>query len=202
MMAVTLSDGSLHILLLTPNFLTLASPNDDSAPIHTHALGPQTMQAWCCTWALWQNSTSILTGGDDAKIRHVHLLYPLLNQDGAQLQRMVDVPAYRIDGAYATVWKPHEYGVTAILPLPSPEGMEDQPPLLLTGSYDDCVKLQGRPKLPNSRSGGTEVLAEMDLGGGVWKLTLVSHDFSDGYKYLILASCVSEMAIWESYGCD
>lgn len=67
----------------------------------------------------------------------------------------------------------HNAGVTAILPL--------QPGLILTGSYDDHIRLiriQPRPS----------ILTEFNLGGGVWRLKLLATQ--DNNTYDILASCM------------
>lgn len=64
------------------------------------------------------------------------------------------------------VWqdrKTHGAGITAILPL------SDH--LIVTGSYDDHIRLLSGP-----RTGRRQVLAELHLGGGVWRLKLVHHD--------------------------
>lgn len=55
----------------------------------------------------------------------------------------------------------HQAGVTYILPLSSD--------LLLTGSYDDHIRLISAPA-----AGRRQVLAETDLGGGVWRLKILS----------------------------
>ncbi|KAK6401022.1 hypothetical protein LTR95_019240 [Oleoguttula sp. CCFEE 5521] len=70
--------------------------------------------------------------------------------------------------------------------------------LLVTGSYDDHIRL-----LSTTGKGRREVLAEMDLGGGVWRLELIRSSHGGGEKagesglndglahiYTILASCM------------
>jgi hypothetical protein len=192
-MALTASDGSLHLLGFLSDFTEMESLNE-SDPLQIHSIGPagleQPMQAWCGSWVTWKGSTSILTGGDDSKIRHVSILHPVPNRVGTHLEAIVNTAAYR------TVFQHHDYGVTAILPLPSPDELSDIPPLILTGSYDDHVKLLGRENFPKKTTGFPKVLSELDLGGGVWKLKLISHEFGGSgevvFKYLVLASCVSK----------
>lgn len=60
--------------------------------------------------------------------------------------------------------KLHHAGITAILPLSET--------LIITGSYDDHIRLLQLPKIP----GGTrpQLLAELNLGGGVWRLKLLT----------------------------
>ena len=57
--------------------------------------------------------------------------------------------------------KLHDAGVTAILPLTSE--------LAVTGSYDDHIRLTHLPP-----SGRRQVLAEANMGGGVWRLKTLS----------------------------
>ncbi|KAJ5555176.1 hypothetical protein N7461_003646 [Penicillium sp. DV-2018c] len=81
----------------------------------------------------------------------------------------------------------HTAGVTAILPLAVP--MVDDAPIVLTGSYDESLRVYHA-----TRRG--EVLAEEGLGGGVWRLQLldtrVIPGSSDGdeWRFLVLASCM------------
>jgi diphthine methyl ester acylhydrolase len=73
---------------------------------------------------------------------------------------------------FAPLWKDrrtHHAGVTAILPL------TDE--LLVTGSYDDHVRLILAP----AAGGRRQVLAERDLGGGVWRLKLVGEMAGSGH---------------------
>lgn len=83
----------------------------------------------------------------------------------------------------------HTAGVTAILPLPLP--LVDDAPILLTGSYDESLRVYHA-----TRRG--EVLAEQGLGGGVWRLqlletTTVPEANGTGTverRFLVLASCM------------
>lgn len=84
----------------------------------------------------------------------------------------------------------HTAGVTAILPFPIP--LVDDAPVLLTGSYDEGLRVYHA-----TRRG--EVLAEQGLGGGVWRLQLLdSTEVAGGQDseciverhFLILASCM------------
>ncbi|KAK3110006.1 hypothetical protein LTR53_016156 [Teratosphaeriaceae sp. CCFEE 6253] len=92
------------------------------------------------------------------------------------------------DDVFASRWqdrKLHQAGVTAILPI-----ADD---LVMTGSYDDHIRLISTPSV-----GRRQLLAEMDLGGGVWRLKLIS-DSADkacaaaaegSRSMVILASCM------------
>jgi diphthine methyl ester acylhydrolase len=79
----------------------------------------------------------------------------------------------------------HEYGVTAILPMHSNEGNQES--ILLTGSYDDHIRVYvvgGMPRL----------LAKLNLGGGVWRLKVIAlQTETEGpgdWTAIVLASCM------------
>jgi len=76
----------------------------------------------------------------------------------------------------------HEAGVTAILPL--------TPGILATGSYDDHLRII---KLPDQHSRRPEVLHEINLGGGVWRLKLLEplpSSTSEKFCVRVLVSCM------------
>ncbi|KAJ5594178.1 uncharacterized protein N7459_000386 [Penicillium hispanicum] len=83
----------------------------------------------------------------------------------------------------------HTAGVTSILPLPVP--MLDDAPIVLTGSYDEGLRVYHA-----TRRG--EVLAEQGLGGGVWRLQLLDAEAVNienpeqtaERRFLVLASCM------------
>ncbi|CEJ57228.1 hypothetical protein PMG11_05928 [Penicillium brasilianum] len=76
----------------------------------------------------------------------------------------------------------HTAGVTSILPLPV--SLVDDAPILLTGSYDEGLRVYHA-----TRRG--EVLAEQGLGGGVWRLQLLdTKEFGSDRQFLVLASCM------------
>lgn len=85
----------------------------------------------------------------------------------------------------------HTAGVTTILPLPIPTA--DDSPFLVTGSYDEGLRVY------HATCRG-EVLAEEGLGGGLWRLQLVdsTETLDSNYgeenvverRFLVLASCM------------
>nr|POE47923.1 diphthine methyltransferase [Quercus suber] len=135
----TLSDGTV-LLCTSSQSDDPWTPGDDPkyVPLKHHSL-----EAWCLSFLpepASNPSLSALSGGDDAI-----------------LARTSTNPA-------STVWedrKTHLAGVTAILPLHSPHA----PDLIVTGSYDDHIRLLHAPA-----TGRRRVLAELNLGGGIWRL--------------------------------
>lgn len=109
--------------------------------------------------AAWApTSLGLFSGGDDCALRY---LRPNTARDGVEAS-----------------WQDkrlHDAGVTAILPL------SDE--LVVTGSYDDHVRLIYAPPV-----GRRQVLAERNLGGGVWRLKMIEEigelpDLADANRY-------------------
>jgi diphthine methyl ester acylhydrolase len=85
----------------------------------------------------------------------------------------------------------HTAGITSILPLPI--NLVDDSPIVLTGSYDEYLRVYHATRRGN-------VLAKRRLGGGVWRLSLLGDNSertttSDGEEcltksFIILASCM------------
>lgn len=63
----------------------------------------------------------------------------------------------------------HGAGVTAILPLANEENVT------VTGSYDDRIRVLFTPQV-----GRKQMLAEQDLGGGVWRLKMLREEVGAG----------------------
>ncbi|XP_062564072.1 diphthine methyltransferase-like isoform X2 [Armigeres subalbatus] len=94
-------------------------------------------EAWIC--AFDKNDQNVIyTGGDDVLL----CAYDI---------RCSNVPALRLKN------KTHGAGVTSLLSVQRKEH------LLVTGSYDDCVRLFDTRSMKNC-------LSETNLGGGVWRL--------------------------------
>jgi diphthamide biosynthesis protein 7 len=124
----------------------------------THSLEPWTL-------AFSPDASRIFSGGDDAVLQALELSSSSVSSgrtSGDHLQD--DDNDEENDALSATLlWsdrKLHEAGVTSILPLSND--------LLVTGSYDDRIRLLSAPVL-----GRRKVLAELDLGGGVWRLKVL-----------------------------
>lgn len=119
--------------------------------------------------AAWSpSSVGTFSGGDDCVLRYMR---PNAARDG-------------IEASWADR-KLHNAGVTAILPL------SDE--LVVTGSYDDHVRLIYAPLVGRRR-----VLAERNLGGGVWRLKMIESDelpASDTARYDCPLSLTPELSI-------
>ena len=90
-----------------------------------------------------------------------------------------------------------------ILPIPLYHATMDEPQLLLTGSYDDSIRVYQPPSPYNSKP---KVLAQKDIGcqgGGVWRLKFldepttpkldkleVLHGSEYKRRFLVLACCM------------
>lgn len=122
-------------------------------------VGLHELEAW--TLAFLPDGTGIYSGGDDSALNYMEL--PRDHPDSKE----------EIFGAnYAPSWimswsdkKAHHAGVTAILPIHVDSGNT----WILTGSYDDHIRLIHAPTV-----GRRQVHAEMDLGGGVWRLKVLN----------------------------
>lgn len=178
---ITLSDGRVCLVHLEPTFLSslesLGRNNHDAhdARFSVTDLVSHSLEAWTLSFPA-PPTQGIYSGGDDAT-----LLFsppPSINDS---------VPT---NSAHPTVWKDsktHAAGVTALLPLIT---QAPSTPILVTGSYDDRIRVL---RLPTASTPRPAVLAELDLGGGVWRLELIRrHVVSESRQqtHFILASCM------------
>ncbi|CAI6340965.1 unnamed protein product [Periconia digitata] len=156
------------------------SPLSATADRNSQTVGSHDLEAW--TVALTHDGMGLFSGGDDSVlgfwnlVRHTEQLCP--GALGLGVAESVEWKDRKIHGA----------GVTSILPLKT----ADTESLIITGSYDDRIRL-----LHVSAMGRRRVLAEEDLGGGVWRLKQLneSDDVSPITQetckpVLVLASCM------------
>lgn len=137
---VTLSDGAVSICQSTANPQSWHSNSETTTTeIATHSLEPWTL-------AFSPDASLLFSGGDDAVLQATQL--SLSDNDAPS-----SIPLW-IDR------RTHQAGVTSILPLAND--------LLVTGSYDDHIRLLAAPPV-----GRRHVLAELHLGGGVWRLRML-----------------------------
>ncbi len=172
-MAVSLSTGQIAIFdhLLPDTTLNI---------VQAHSV-----EAWTLAWSVLPSTngaTVLYSGGDDSALcRHSETL---------QIQDVQTDEEGAFNNAYEPLsrdTKTHDAGVTAILPVFMP-GSNDKE-LLLTGSYDEYIRLL-ELAVAGRRS---KILAEKRLGGGVWRLKLLSKSDSTlerETRMSVLASCM------------
>lgn len=142
--AVSLSNGDVAIIAFAVNLQShqiLWQSNVHPLEVWTVAYSPQTREDLPCF---------LYSGGDDSALC---------------IRRLVRHDAGLSYDPVARDSKSHGAGVTTILPLPIAGNTDGD--LLLTGSYDEYLRVYDTGNRPH-------VVAEKKLGGGVWKLKLMS----------------------------
>lgn len=136
--------------------------------VHEHEL-----EAWMMTFTL--ESLNVLSGGDDMVLQCSHVADDDGDDDESEEDaeqeedKLEDEQHIQKTNKNKTnlLWqnrKLHHAGITAILPLSET--------LIITGSYDDHIRLLQLPKIPGDSR--PKLLAELNLGGGVWRLKLLT----------------------------
>jgi diphthine methyl ester acylhydrolase len=134
-------------------------------------LAPHSLECWTSSFLEQQDKTLLFSGGDDGILQFTTLSKELKGDPPRKWKHDEEQPSP--SDATKLPRKFHSAGITAILPLSADT--------ILTGSYDDNIRLillLPRPSL----------LAELNLGGGVWRLKILSAR-GDGV-FDILASCM------------
>ncbi|KAJ5124291.1 uncharacterized protein N7515_008116 [Penicillium bovifimosum] len=179
--AVTFSDSRTSV------FGTHGSIREDIAEWNTYE-AKDMIEVWFVALSTSANPitgtrTPFMSTGDDFARLHTRRFDTAVIDDDDE-----DVVSMLLE--YDDRARHHHAGVTAILPLAVP--MVDDAPFLLTGSYDETLRVYHA-----TRRG--EVLVEEGLDGGVWRLQLLdtrkipgSSDAveSDEWRFLVLASCM------------
>lgn len=171
---VTTSTGLARVLYL-----------DDEWNIKgSHDLDIQnTLEAWCIALSSDMPTTdeqtsqvSIYCGGDDSIMR-----YTSCSWDSKEANAPYEP---------ATVKGQHDAGVTAILPLPLFSQSKGR--LVVTGSYDEYLRVFVVHDLHATYGlKRVELVADIRLGGGVWRLDLVDiRSSGPSTRARILASCM------------
>lgn len=148
--AVSLSNGNVAIIALSNNFQSHQiqwQSNVHPLEAWTVAYSPRTLEDLPCF---------LYSGGDDSAL---------------SIRKLVRHDTTLSYDPVARDFKSHGAGVTAILPLPIAQDTDGD--FLLTGSYDEYLRVYDTVNRP-------QVLAEEKLGGGVWRLKLIS--FSEPRK--------------------
>jgi diphthamide biosynthesis protein 7 len=173
-LAITTSQGGVHIMQLGSDYKTCRATHE---PVITHSL-----ETWCVVISHTEQSDgtfTLYTGGDDSVLN-----YATCSITGPDPEEDTSLA---VDTAFGPMQVPgHNAGVTAILPLPCGKD------IVVTGSYDDHIRVYSiQPLHETYGMRKTKLLAEENLGGGVWRLRLVkSEEGAGGWKALILASCM------------
>lgn len=177
--AVSSSDGQIAV------FDSMWHTEDNRAQTLGRSQG-HSLEAWTVAWSAkgWkvENNLAILySGGDDSTLCSHSSFCQRLEAEGP-----MDDEAQHLYEPSRRDRSTHNAGVTAILPLSLSTPEEDD--IIITGSYDEYVRVLALPNL----GGRTKVLAEKQLGGGVWRLKLLDtiYILGQGIRFLVLASCM------------
>ena len=204
-LAVSLSSGSIAIL------------NYVSTSILVQSFEAHSLEAWTVAWSASVDSPDCIlySGGDDSRLCTAPLDMPALVRAATQHYSIGSVAdafassaAVKLDGAESAEMgnednaklpsnisvenlsfdsKIHGAGVTAILPIQRLN--EADPEIMLTGSYDEYMRVLV-PR-PNRK---WKVATEQRLGGGVWRLKLLSKESDPSAnvqtRLKVLASCM------------
>ena len=154
-------------------------PHNDNESNSSIDMTTHDQEAWTLVFS--PDGSGMYSGGDDSALQFMEVA---MNSEYHQ--------GFAAEPEYGPVrkmpWtdkKIHGAGVTAILPLYA----DADGSLVLSGSYDDHIRLVQIPAI-----GRRTVLSEMNLGGGVWRLKLLSSsprdETSPQKDVIILASCM------------
>ncbi|KAF2743519.1 WD-40 repeat-containing protein-like protein [Sporormia fimetaria CBS 119925] len=140
-------------------------------PMSSTTVCSHDLEAW--TLSFLPNGSGVNSGGDDSKLIFSEL-QENIDEAFSEVEPVFKEPR-RLSWSDKNI---HGAGVTAILPL-----MDVSDDLVLTGSYDDHIRLIEAPAVGRRR-----VLAEANLEGGVWRLKRL--DFHDKNSITLLVSCM------------
>lgn len=181
-LGVTTSTGLARLLLLDDEWKIAKS-----ADVNIQ----NSLEAWCIAFSPADAATnvtdqpiSVYCGGDDSTLR-----YTTCHWEGGNEQSdpspILDVPFGPM-----TIKGQHDAGVTAILPLPL--SAQDHGRIVVTGSYDDHLRVFAIHDLHESYGlKRVQLLTDANLGGGVWRLKLIDiQTVGSSTRIRILASCM------------
>ncbi len=179
----TLSTGTVALVTLAADFSNATIARSD---LSRHG----GLEAWTLCFTppaptVKSMPQTCYSGGDDSKLRA--LSFPSLGS----LSHPVSEIQSRSPGGNAGM-KGHDAGVTAILALPL--GTTAGEDILLTGSYDDHVRVFAVKDWRENNNGRPKVICEKNLGGGVWRLKMLDRESEkvlEGDRvFKVLASCM------------
>lgn len=185
-LAATFSTGDIKFLEVRLDIKAGLCSYDDFRILRQASINPaHTLEAWTVAFTKLSHGRDdehiILTGGDDSVLAlhsFSHNLHPARLEANQLFQ---DV-------------KSHGAGVTAILPIFDVSHVSPRTRAFVTGSYDENIRVFTIEDLPPYKR---KVVAELPLGGGVWRLKKLSETLSEEGEggtitcsVLILASCM------------
>ncbi|UNI17363.1 Methylated diphthine methylhydrolase [Purpureocillium takamizusanense] len=170
--AVTTSSGLARLLYLDCDWKIKGQTDLDI---------PNSLEAWSIAFSptagQGRQAVTAYCGGDDSMLRYTS--YALGDEGRPQGYEALFPPV--------TIKGQHDAGVTAILPLPI--FTEDGGRVVVTGSYDDSMRVFSIHDLDASYGmKRAHLLMETNVGGGVWRLNLV--DIKPSRTIRVLASCM------------
>lgn len=176
---MTLSDGAVSLCQSSVDESD-ARPWSPSSTATTTELATHSLEPW--TLAFSPDTSLLFSGGDDAVLQALKL--PSIDADPNDRSEDEEDDDTSAATLLWTDRKSHEAGVTSILPLANDS--------LITGSYDDRIRLLSAPAV-----GRRKILAELDLGGGVWRLKMLSS--SDERYVMLLPFCFAFLAVCSGF---
>lgn len=186
--AVTFSSGETKVVVVHYSEISELSGVHHAVSncIQASIQPPHSLEAWTVAFADFPSDAPdeklLLTGGDDS-ILTLHPIHSHLDHDH-DVMRTSDLFQDR---------KSHRAGVTAILPILDQTYPIPGAGAFVTGSYDEQIRLFTFERRPPCKP---RLAAELHLGGGVWRLRMLSENRikKAGRRYiystLILASCM------------
>ncbi|KAL5354366.1 hypothetical protein ACLOAV_000455 [Pseudogymnoascus australis] len=180
---VKAQERNVALLSLSPDFTQCTVLRDELSP-------HDDLEAWTLAFSPARPDgktmpQALYSGGDDSKLRCL-----AFSSLASLSHPLSDITAASPGGSRGM--RGHEAGVTAILPLPL--GTEAGKDILLTGSYDDTVRVFAAYDYRSGEKSNPKVLLEKKLGGGVWRLKFMdkeSEKVADGERcFRVLASCM------------
>lgn len=190
--AVTFSDGRTSI------FGTITGkkiPDQTRISELGHFDARQIIEVWFVALAAYQDNPAdgdraqvpfLFTGNDFGSLHTWRFNSDNTSDEEAEDDDQSILPSLLLD--HDDRARHHSAGVTSILPLPVP--LIKDAPLLLTGSYDEYLRVYHATLKGNTP-------AEICLGGGVWRLQLLrtekpaaSDIEGSEWRFLVLASCM------------
>lgn len=167
--AVTLSDGAVALCQSSGADGSGLWSEGRTCTVTTTECASHSLEPWTLAFGPPGAAGLLFSGGDDAVLQALRLSSSIdgipsgCSKDDDNNDEDNEDDEQTLATQLWTDRKVHQAGVTSILPLASE--------LLVTGSYDDRIRLLYAPALGRRR-----VLAELDLGGGVWRLKMLGGD--------------------------